>query len=155
MPKRLTPDARKSVLNAASEEAHRRGDRRIGTDHMLLGLLHEPAAAKLLGVGLEDARRASSNLDRAALAAIGFEANDLDEPLPLRSRRRPPFTSGARDVLVRSVNEARAVKARHIEARHLLLGILTRERPDPAAELLAALEIDVADARERLRRSAT
>src|SRR5438874_516184 len=101
MVKRLTPDARKRVLKSAVDEAHRRGDRRIGTDHMLLGLLHEPAAAKLLGVGLEDARRASSFLDRAALAAVGLEAPTLDVPLPARSGRRPPFTSGAREVLKR------------------------------------------------------
>jgi len=152
MVKLLTPDARKRVLTTAAEEAHRRGDRRIGTDHMLLALLHEPAAAKLLGVGLEDARHASSDLDVAALAAIGF-AGGVDAPLPVRSRRRPPFTSGAREVLKRGVDEARAVKSRHIEAGHLLLGILTRERPDPAAELLAAMDVDVASARERLKRS--
>jgi len=154
MVKLLTPDARKRVLTTAAEEAHRRGDRRIGTDHMLLGLLHEPAAAKLLGVGPDDARRVSSTLDRAALAAVGLDAPTLDAPLPVRSRRRPPFTSGAREVLKRSVDEARAVKSRHIEARHLLLGILSRERPDPAAELLAAMDVDVAGARARLKRPA-
>jgi ATP-dependent Clp protease ATP-binding subunit ClpA len=153
MVKLLTPDARKRVLITAAEEAHRRGDRRIGTDHMLLALLHEPAVAKLLGIGLEAARHASSDLDVAALAAIGFEAGGIDAPLPVRSRRRPPFTSGAREVLKRGVDEARAVKAKHIEARHLLLGILTRERPDPAAELLAAMDVDIDGARERLRKA--
>jgi ATP-dependent Clp protease ATP-binding subunit ClpA len=153
MPKLLTPDARKRVLITAAEEAQRRGDRRIGTDHMLLALLHEPAAAKLLGVGIEDAQRASASLDVAALAAIGFESDGVEDVLPVRSRRRPPFTSGAREVLKRSVDEARAVKSRHIEARHLLLGILTRERPDPAAELLAAMDVDVASARDRLKKA--
>ena len=153
MVKLLTADARKRVLTSAADEARRRGDRRTGTDHLLLGLLHEPGTAKLLGVSLDDARRASSTLDRAALAAVGFEAPTLDAPLPVRSRRRPPFTSGAREVLKRGVDEARAVKSRHIEARHLLLGILTRERPDPAAELLAAMNVDVAETRERLKRA--
>jgi len=153
MVKLLTQDVRKLVLTTAADEAHRRGDRRIGTDHMLLALLHEPRAAKLLGVGLDDARRASTDLDRAALAAVGLEADEIDTPLPIRSRRRPPFTSGAREVLKRSVEEARAVKSRHIEARHLLLGILTRERPDPAAELLAAAGVDVEEARARLKRA--
>jgi ATP-dependent Clp protease ATP-binding subunit ClpA len=125
----------------------------MGTDHLLLGVLHDPAAAKLLGVDLEAAHRASSNLDRAALAAVGLEAPTLDAPLPVTSRRRPPFTSGAREVLKRSVDEARAVKSRAIDTRHLLLGILTRERPDPAAELLAALDVDVAGARDRLKRA--
>jgi ATP-dependent Clp protease ATP-binding subunit ClpA len=151
--KLLTADARKRVLTSAADEARRRGDRRMGTDHLLLGLLHEPSTAKLLGVDLDAARRASSDLDVAALAAIGFEASNIDAPLPIQSRRRPPFTSGAREVLKRSIDEARAQKSRAIDTRHLLLGILSRERPDPAAELLAALEVDVVSARERLKRS--
>ena len=34
------------MLTSATEEARRRGDRRLGTDHLLAGLLH--------GVGLPD-----------------------------------------------------------------------------------------------------
>ncbi len=38
---RLSVDARKMVLTSAAEEARRRGDRRLGTDHLLHGLLHD------------------------------------------------------------------------------------------------------------------
>lgn len=67
-----------------------------------------------------------------------------------QSPRRPPLTSGARAVLARSIREASSTRPRYIEARHLLLALLSRERPDPAAELLAALGVDPDAARERL-----
>ena len=51
---RLTPAAR-SVVAAGDDEAALRGDRRVGTDHLLLGLLHDPATAELVGVDLETA----------------------------------------------------------------------------------------------------
>jgi hypothetical protein len=75
MPKRLSVDARKLVLTSATEEARRRGDRRLGTDHLPLGLLHDEdsRAAKSLGVFLTDARAALDALDRAAPAAVGIE----------------------------------------------------------------------------------
>jgi ATP-dependent Clp protease ATP-binding subunit ClpA len=158
MAKRLSVDARRQVITSAAEEAHRRGDRRVGTDHLLLGLLDEPdsVAERLLGVDLASARATSAALDRAALAAVGIDVASVDPPMPIRTRRRPPFTwrlpftSGARAVLERSVHEAHSEKARSIEARHLLLGVLARKRPDPAAELLAALGVDPAEARDRL-----
>jgi len=81
MPKRLSADARKLVLTSATQEARRLGDRRLGTDHLLLGLLHDEdfPAAKALGVSLADARTASEALDRAALVAVGIEIQALGE----------------------------------------------------------------------------
>jgi ATP-dependent Clp protease ATP-binding subunit ClpA len=152
---RLSEDARKAVLRSAAEEAGRRGDRRIGTDHLLLALLDDPAspAAEVLGVDLESARSASDELDRAALAAVGVDVGLPARPQrPLRARRHPPLNSGARAVLIRAVEEARSAKSRRIDARFLLMALLAGERPDPAAELLAALGVDVAEARDRLAR---
>lgn len=153
MVKRFNEDARRIVLTSAAEEAHRRGDRRIGTDHLLLGLLHDhhSVPAWALGVDLESARAASAALDRAALAAVGIDVGELgSSPRAIQARRHPPLTSGARAVLERSLHDARSAKARYIDARQLLLAILTRERPDPAAELLAALGLDPAEVRDRL-----
>jgi ATP-dependent Clp protease ATP-binding subunit ClpA len=159
MVKRLSQDARRQVLTSAAEEARRRGDRRIGTDHILLGLLDDSnsVAAQALGVSLGSARATSAALDRAALAEVGIEIGEVEfgsPPGTVRVRKLQPFTSGARAVLERSVIEARAEKARGIGSRHLLLGILSRNRPDPAAELLAALGVDPAEARQRLEGSA-
>jgi ATP-dependent Clp protease ATP-binding subunit ClpA len=153
MVKRLGVDARKLVLTAAAEEAHRRGDRRLGTDHLLLGLLHDPAAeaASALGVDLASARAAQDALDRAALAAVGIRADDLG---PIEDaagpRRRPPLTSGARAVFKRAVEQARPHKSGRIGTQHFLLALLACQRPDPAAELLHELGVDTAVVRDRL-----
>jgi ATP-dependent Clp protease ATP-binding subunit ClpA len=153
MVKRLSEDARRLVLSAAADEARRRGDRRLGTDHLLLGLLHDPAAeaAGVLRVDLESARAAQDALDRAALAAVGIHADDLG-PMGERggARRRPPMTSAARTVFKRAIEEARPGKSGRIGTRHFLLALLARERPDPAAELLHELGVDPAVVRDRL-----
>jgi ATP-dependent Clp protease ATP-binding subunit ClpA len=153
MVKRLSQDTRTLVLTAAAGEAHRRGDRRVGTDHLLLGLLHDPAAEATgaLGVDLASARAAQDALDRAALAAVGIHAGDLGPPEePGGARRRPPLTSGARAVFKRAVEQARPRTSGRIQTRHFLLALLACERPDPAAELLHQLGVDPAVVRDRL-----
>jgi ATP-dependent Clp protease ATP-binding subunit ClpA len=149
---RLTEDARRALLAHAKEEAQRRGDRRVGTDHLLLGLLHDPRglAARTLGVDLAAARAAADALDRAALAAIGVDLGEQRLPAPTAAVRRPALSSGARTLLMRSVEEARRTRARRIQPRHLLLAVLSLQRPDPAAELLTALGVDAARTRARL-----
>jgi len=153
MPKRLSVDARKLVLTLATEEARRRGDRRLGTDHLLLGLLHDgdSRAAKALGVSLADARAALDALDRAALAAVGIEIQALGEGAPVSfGRGLPPLTSGARAVFRRAIDEGRPSRSGRIETTHFLLALLSLQRPDPAAELLDTLGVDRAVVRQRL-----
>jgi ATP-dependent Clp protease ATP-binding subunit ClpA len=152
---RLSADARKIVLTSAAEEARRRGDRRLGTDHLLLGLLHDrdSSVARALGIELEATRDASDALDRAALAAVGIQVDSVgDRPGPVYARRLLPLTSGARAVIKRAVDETRKAKTQRIEARDFLVALLERERPDPAAELLAALNVDRSQVRNRLER---
>ena len=150
---RLSVDARKMVLTSAAEEARRRGDRRLGTDHLLLGLLHdaESPVARALGVDLASARAAADALDRAALAAVGVDVAHVgDAPQPMWAHRHPGLTSGARAVLKHTMLETRSSRSRNIETRHFLMALLARERPDPAAELLHALGIDRSQVRNRL-----
>ena len=66
----------------ASEEARRRGDRRYGTDHLLLALLEDPAIEVLLGVSLQQARQALDSLDHEALGILGLGLT----PTPPRCR---------------------------------------------------------------------
>ena len=157
MPKRLSVDARKLVMTSATAEARRRGDRRLGTDHLLLGLLHDAdsPAAKALGVSLTDARAALDRLDAAALAAVGVQAETLwaAPPAPF-GRRLPPLTSGAREVVKRALDEAHPARTGRIETAHFLLALLSLRRPDPAAELLDALGVARAAVRQRLAGSA-
>ena len=150
---RLSVDARKMVLTSASEEARRRGDRRLGSDHLLLALLHDADSpvAQALGFDLEAGRAAADGLDRAALAAVGVDVAQLgDPPRPAFARRLPPLTSGARSVIKHATLETRSSRSRDIETRHFLLALLARERPDPAAELLHALGVDRSQVRSRL-----
>ncbi|WP_405580734.1 Clp protease N-terminal domain-containing protein [Streptomyces sp. NBC_01190] len=146
----------KTVLELARQEADRRGDRRIGTDHLLLALLHDRAAppARALGVTLDDGRAALDDMDRAALAALGIH---FEGPLTLsrdgssREHRRMTLNSAARTALVGAKTIAQGERrGRRIEASHLLLSLLTARHPDPAADLLAALGLRGPEVRERL-----
>ncbi|WP_322770355.1 Clp protease N-terminal domain-containing protein [Frankia sp. Cr1] len=153
---RLSVDARKMLLTSATEEASRRGDRRLGTDHLLLGLLHDAdaPAAQALGVSLAATRTASDTLDLAALAAVGVNVAAVGERPPATpARRLPPLTSGARAVIKHALDQARPTGTGRISTGHVLLALLARERPDPAAELLHALGVDPAMVRDRLGRS--
>jgi len=149
---RSAADSRAVVVRSALEEARRRGDRRLGTDHLLLGLLHDPdsSAARALGTDLESARAALDALDRAALASIGIEVGGLQPTGVAPSRKRPPLTSAARSVLFGATREAAHTKTRRPTANHLLLALLACRPPDPAAELLAQLGIDRSAARDAL-----
>jgi ATP-dependent Clp protease ATP-binding subunit ClpA len=141
----------RTAVEDARYEAERRGDRRIGSDHLLLALLQDDELAQLVGVDGAAAHTAADQLDRAALAAIGIT---LDEFQPTGraalGRHVPLMTSGAKAVIQQSLSNAAAEKARTITSRHMLLALLDRHEPDPAATLLAALAIDQPALRERL-----
>jgi len=126
-----------TAVSAALDESRRRGDRRLGTEHLLLGLLHAEDAVRALGVGLDDARAALDRLDRAALGALGIDVEGLRPPAV--AVKRGPLTPGALTSAARAaINEV--TKKR--EPLDLLRVLLRRTRPDPAADLLDALEVD-------------
>jgi ATP-dependent Clp protease ATP-binding subunit ClpA len=143
-----------AIILAAIDEAQQRGDRLVGSEHLFLGLLHEPdsVAVKALGVDLSGARAALQSLDRAALAAIGLDLGDL--PIASRAawRKGPRMSSASRAVINRAVKEATRTKARHVGTTHMALALLASEPPDPVAALVAELGIDRAAVRERLSR---
>lgn len=149
---RLGEDARRSVITAANEEVRRLGDRRVGTQHLLLALLHDSdsLARAILGVNLDAARAALTDLDREALRSIGVDSSGLDRPGERRPRRNPPFTTGFRSVLVDAVTQARSDKNRVVSDEHLLRALLAVKGPDSAAALLKALGIDISEALRKL-----
>lgn len=146
----------------AREEARRRGDRKVGTEHLILGLLREPAVAKALGCDLQTARDALDALDHDALAAVGLDAAfnappiPIDEPIKRPSRPtlkavlrdRLPMTPAAKRALEETYKERR--RGHHISSQQALLTVLELDPPDPAAELIAALGVDRGAARQRL-----
>ncbi|WP_188191361.1 Clp protease N-terminal domain-containing protein [Nonomuraea sp. SYSU D8015] len=131
------------AVKAAFEEARQRGDRRLGTEHLLLGLLHHPDTARALGVDLEGARTALDDLDKAALRMLGLEVGDL----PKNPRKHKPvpstaLTSSARAVINQAI-KATTAKTRSRDAhRQLALTLLAQRPPDPVAQLVDQLRID-------------
>jgi len=144
-------DPARNVVTLAMDEAAGRGDRRIGTDHLLLGVLHDPEVAEIVGVDARAAREAADALDRQALAAIGLDLGGFEATRGAAGSKRPPFTSGAKSVMKQMLANTTAEKARRIAPKHLLLALLERQEPDPAASLLAALAIDTRDVRHKVR----
>ena len=132
----------------ARDEAIRRGDRTIGTEHMVLAMLIDPAspAAKALGCDLATAHRALDALDIEALAAIGVEPGLTAGPVTVRTRGRLRLTPAAKAIFT-GIHDAR--KNRGAGLGTALGALLDLPRPDPAAELLAALGVDARAARER------
>jgi hypothetical protein len=146
---------------AAREEARIRGDRRVGTDHLLLGLLRDPEIEEVLQVTLESAREALNSLDRAALASIGVVAEfkappSADRALPKRPtvkelwkvRDRLRLTPAAKAALQEAGRPMR--RGKHITAQQVLLALMENRPPDSAATLFGALGVDVVAVRKRL-----
>lgn len=134
----------------ATAEALRRGDRRVGTEHVVLALLKDPESltAKALRVDLASARAALAALDRQALRSVGIDADFDGAVFPGKDRERLRLTPAARDVFTGLRKEAGGER---LGVQHVLLALLSRQQPDPAADLLDTLEVDRAAVRERLR----
>ncbi|GAA1680456.1 Clp protease N-terminal domain-containing protein [Glycomyces endophyticus] len=140
----------KSAVTAAVDEARERGDRSVGTEHLLLAVLRDGEGETLLGVRAADARAAADELDRRALAAVGVDLGTFRPTGPAPRRKSPRFGAGAKDVLARSLTLAMGARAKRIELRHLLLALLERDPRDPVADLFTALGVDTVEARARI-----
>jgi Clp amino terminal domain, pathogenicity island component len=153
-----------AIYLQASEEARRRGDRRTGTDHLLLALFEDPSIEVVLGVSLQQAREALESLDHEALGALGLGSGADAPPLPMRAVPKKPrlrdvaqkdrlrMTPAAKKVLEEAVKPNR--RKTQVTAQQMLAQILSLQPPDPAAVLLGALGVDRAAARQRLGASA-
>ncbi len=149
-----------AIYLRASEEARRRGDRRTGTDHVLLSLFEDPSIDVVLGVSLPQARQALESLDEEALGALGLRSGADAPPLPMRAVPKKPtlravmkkdhfrMTPAAKRVLEEAVRPNR--RKTQVTAQQVLAQILTLQPPDPAAVLLGALDVDTSEVRRRL-----
>jgi ATP-dependent Clp protease ATP-binding subunit ClpA len=149
-----------AIYLRASEEARRRGDRRTGTDHLLLALLEDPSVEVVLGVSQQQARQTLESLDQEALSALGLGSGADAPPLPMRAvpkkprfrdvvqKDRPRSTPAAKKVLQQAVKPNR--RKSQVTAQQVLAEILTLQPPDPAAVLLGALGVDSSEVRGRL-----
>jgi hypothetical protein len=149
-----------AIYLRASEEARRRGDRRTGTDHLLLALFEDPWIEAVLGVNLQQARQALESLDREALGALGLGSGTDAPPLAMRAVPKKPrlrdvaqkdrlrLTPAAKKVLEGASKPNR--RRLQVTARQVLAQILTLQPPDPAAVLLDALDVNTSEVRRRL-----
>ena len=148
-----------STYIAGREEARRRGDRRVGTDYLVLGLLRDPEMERTMGVTLSAARDALDALDHAALAHIGVTGT-VDPPF--LAERPAPKRPKVKELLTDRLKLTPAAKAalqeagkpmrrgQHITANEVLLALMENTMPDPAATLFNALGIDTAALRATL-----
>ena len=111
---RFAVKAREAV-SLAIEEAGRRGDRKVAADHLLTGILHDPAIAAEVGASPEATQRAADQLDRDALSAIGVDTAAFGPLAAGAGAARLPFTPGAKAVLKRTLVHATAEKSRRID----------------------------------------
>ena len=161
-----TESAAPEVLHAwnlalrAGEEARRRGDRRTGTDHVLLALLEDPSVEAVLGVSQQQARQALESLDQEALGALGLGSGTEAPPLPMHAVPKKPtirdiakkdrlrMTPAAKKLLEEAARPNR--RKLQITAQQVLAQVLTLQPPDPAAALLGALGVNTPEVRRQL-----
>ena len=129
-------DSSRQVLVLAQEESRLLRHSFIGTEHILLGLLHQDGAAAQvlieLGASLTTARK------RAA-ETIGLTGGP----------GAPPFTPRAKRVLELALREAMQLGAESIDTEHILLG-LVREGEGVGVQLLMSLGIRPSQVRQRV-----
>ena len=134
---RFTDRARRVVV-LAQEEARLLNHSYIGTEHILLGLIHEgegvaAKALESLGISLEAVRNQVEEI-------IGQGGSSPSGHIP--------FTPRAKKVLELALREAVRLKHRTIGTEHVLLGLI-REGEGLGALVLAEAKVDFA----RLRRT--
>jgi ATP-dependent Clp protease ATP-binding subunit ClpA len=149
-----------AIYLRASEEARRRGDRRTGTEHVLLALLEDSSIEVVLGVSLQQARHALESLDQEALDALGLGSGTDAPPLAVRAVPKKPtlravmkkdrirMTPAAKNVLEKAVKPNR--RKTQVTVGQVLAQILTLQPPDPAAVLLDVLDVNTSEVRRRL-----
>jgi ATP-dependent Clp protease ATP-binding subunit ClpA len=138
---RFTDEARR-VLDLALDEARTRGSNRIGTEHILLGLVEErdgvaAGALELMGISLDAVRQQIEEI-----TGQGQEA-----PAPSHQQ----YTLRAKRALDMSLREALQLGDHHIGTEHILLGLL-REGEGPAAQVLIELGADLKLVRQQVLR---
>jgi ATP-dependent Clp protease ATP-binding subunit ClpC len=121
-------DRSRRVVVLAQEEARMLGHNHIGTEHLLLGLIHEQS-----GSAAQVLKSAGITID-AARAEVGEIVGPGGKPLT----RHIPFTQRAKKVLELSLREALEQKKSYIAPEHILLG-LTRDPGGVGAQILERL----------------
>ena len=135
---RFTDRARRVVV-LAQEEAKMLNHNYIGTEHILLGLIHEGegvAAKALESLGI-------------ALDAVREQVQDIIGQGQQQPTGHIPFTPRAKKVLELSLREALQLGHNYIGTEHILLGLI-REGEGVAAQVLVKLGADLNKVRQQV-----
>ena len=135
---RFTDRARRVVV-LAQEEARMLSHNYIGTEHILLGLIHE-------GEGV--AAKALESLD-ISLEAVRAQVEDIIGQGQQAPSGHIPFTPRAKKVLELSLREALQLGHNYIGTEHILLGLI-REGEGVAAQVLVKLGADLNRVRQQV-----
>jgi ATP-dependent Clp protease ATP-binding subunit ClpA len=138
MLERYTDRARRAVV-LTQEEARLLNHNYIGTEHILLGLIHEgegiaAKALESLGISLEAVRQQVE------------EISGQDQRAP---SGQPPFTPRAEKVLKLALREALQLGHNYIGTEHILLGLI-REGEGVAVQVLVRLGADLNRIRQQV-----
>ncbi|WP_422769406.1 Clp protease N-terminal domain-containing protein [Plantactinospora sp. WMMC1484] len=138
-------DRARNVVRQAQAEAREAGSAEVGTEHLLLGILHEPEglagrAITALGVSAAAIRagaratedRTSTADDRTSTAPPDRQPGAVPEHLP--------FAPGAKRVRDRTFQEALRLGHNYVGTEHILLGLLAAE-DEPGARILVGLGV--------------
>ena len=136
----FTPRAQQ-VLALARKEADRFHHNYVGTEHLLLGLIHlgQGVAVNVLqkmGLSLETVR-----------AAVEKQVGSGPQNKPIGSI---PYTPRVKKVLALAGKEARSLNHSYVGTEHILLGLL-REGEGVAARVLRSLDVDIERCRNEIR----
>ncbi len=135
---RFTDRARRVVV-LAQEEARQLNHNYIGTEHILLGLIHE-------GEGV--ASHALESLE-ISLEAVRTQVQEIIGKGDQAPSGHIPFTPRAKKVLELSLREALQLGHNYIGTEHVLLGML-REGEGVAAQVLVKLGADLNKVRQQV-----
>jgi ATP-dependent Clp protease ATP-binding subunit ClpA len=150
----------RAVIEYAISEARKLGHKYVGTEHLLLGLLHvqNNLAARILiaqGVGLDPLREEVLTILRAAsgpkhdTSARSFgEFEWIHQQELAKGFRSPAFWH----MLILAVDSANRLGQGEIRAEHLLLAML-RDPGNPVCAMLAEKGVTADWVRERLTQS--
>ncbi len=135
---RFTDRARRVVV-LAQEEARLLNHNYIGTEHILLGLIHEGegvAAKSLESLGI-------------SLEAVRNQVEEIIGQGGTSPSGHIPFTPRAKKVLELSLREALQLGHNYIGTEHILLGLI-REGEGVAAQVLVKLGADLSRVRQQV-----
>jgi ATP-dependent Clp protease ATP-binding subunit ClpA len=135
---RFTDRARRVVV-LGQEEARLLNHNYIGTEHLLLGLIHEGegvAAKALESLGIR-------------LGAVRSQVEEVIGQGQSAPTGHIPFTPRAKKVLELSLRESQQLGHNYIGTEHILLGLI-REGQGVAAQILVKLGADLSPVRQQV-----